>query len=396
MNPHDPLAAPSKRRVFLRDAVLVLALNAVVALGLFLIGLALSPPAAPALVWQLMLIHMVFSQAIGLCIFGLIEWPRLTFWWQRPPGLLALGVVTGVAIPAGYVAGRIIASALFGLPVVLPLSLSPAALLVVFTTVLASLVAVHLITQRDRLVAERLRAENANVRAASARLQLLQQQIEPHMLFNTLANLRVLIALDPPRAQAMLDRLIGYLRATLGASRATLHPLSAEFDRLGDYLALMALRMGPRLQVTLDLPGPLRDLPVPPLLLQPLVENSIRHGLEPKVAGGRIEVRAEQRGNRLLLTVRDTGVGLAESADRSAVDGAPSGLTAGAAGPHSQYGTQHVAARLATMYGDQARFTLAAAPGPDGGTAAELDLPLLQPQPNAPPPQPSETSTPTR
>ena len=108
----------------------------------------------------------------------------------------------------------------------------------------------------------------------------------------------------------MLDRLIRYLRATLGASRTGLHPLADEFDRLADYLALMALRMGPRLQVLLSLPADLRGLPVPPLLLQPLVENSIRHGLEPKIEGGRIEVRAEQRGEHLLLTVRDTGVGL--------------------------------------------------------------------------------------
>jgi len=122
------------------------------------------------------------------------------------------------------------------------------------------------------------------------------------MLFNTLANLRVLMTLDPPRAQAMLDHLIRYLRATLGASHAALHPLATEFAHLGDYLALMALRMGPRLQVQLHLPDTLRQHPVPPLLLQPLVENSIRHGLEPQVAGGRIEVSAALQAGQLLLT----------------------------------------------------------------------------------------------
>ena len=209
------------------------------------------------------------------------------------------------------------------------------------------------------------------------------------MLFNTLANLRVLITLDPPRAQAMLDRLIGYLRATLGASRSTLHPLSAEFDRLTDYLALMALRMGPRLQVTLDLPAALRDLPVPPLLLQPLVENSIRHGLEPKLEGGRIEVRAEQRGVRLLLTVRDTGLGLPAGPPWMAGTSCPgatgrTGHSPGLSDPSashyaSHYGSQHVAARLATLYGEQATFTLAPAAGAEGGTLAELDLPLPGP-----------------
>ena len=116
------------------------------------------------------------------------------------------------------------------------------------------------------------------------------------MLFNTLANLRALIGVDPPAAQHMLDRLNAYLRATLNASRATQHPLSAEFARLADYLELMALRMGPRLQVTLDLPDALADVPVPPLLLQPLVENAIQHGLEPRVQGGALTVRAWRQG----------------------------------------------------------------------------------------------------
>ena len=140
------------------------------------------------------------------------------------------------------------------------------------------------------------------------------------MLFNTLANLRVLIGLDAPRAQAMLDHLNAYLRATLGASRAPWHPLSAEFDRLADYLALMAVRMGPRLQVVLDLPDELRRLPLPPLLLQPLVENAIKHGLEPKVAGGRIEVGARRDGDMLELSVRDSGVGIDGEVLRRCID----------------------------------------------------------------------------
>lgn len=129
--------------------------------------------------------------------------------------------------------------------------------------------------------------------AQEARLKLLETQLEPHMLFNTLANLRALIAVDAERAQQMLDPVIAYLRATLHASRAATHPLQAEFDRLRDYLKLMAIRMGPRLAYALELPPALAAAPVPVLLLQPLVENSIKHGLEPKVQGGRITVRAQ-------------------------------------------------------------------------------------------------------
>ena len=137
----------------------------------------------------------------------------------------------------------------------------------------------------------------AGHQAAEARLRLLEAQLEPHMLFNTLANLRALIGVDPQRAQTMLDHMIAYLRATLRASRADAdrpHTLQDEFARLQDYLELMAIRMGPRLQFALELPEALATQPVPPLLLQPLVENSIQHGLEPKVEGGRITVRASQ------------------------------------------------------------------------------------------------------
>lgn len=287
------------------------------------------------------------------------------------PGWMLVCIVVGTGL--GYTLGGALGDAITGFNTPSLLQNRGA----VAISIIAAVAATWYFYANERLRGEQAAADAARREAAESQLMLLQSQLEPHMLFNTLANLRVLITLDPPRAQAMLDRLIGYLRATLGASRGTLHPLSAEFDRLGDYLALMALRMGPRLQVTLDLPEPLRGLPVPPLLLQPLVENSIRHGLEPKVAGGRIEVRAEQRGNRLLLTVRDTGVGLTASAGPpapGAVD--PSGGPAGQTAPHSHYGTQHVAARLGTMYGDQARFTLSPAPGPDGGTLAEVDLPL--------------------
>lgn len=155
----------------------------------------------------------------------------------------------------------------------------------------------------------------------------------------------------------MLDRLIAYLRATLGASQRPWHPLAAEFERCTDYLALMAIRMGPRLAVQVDLPAALRDVPVPPLLLQPLVENAIRHGLEPKVEGGRIEIAAARDGDRLRLSVRDTGVG-------------PGAVATAGTG----FGLRQVRERLATLYGSRAAFELRAAA--DGGTLALLTLPL--------------------
>ena len=200
--------------------------------------------------------------------------------------------------------------------------------------------------------------------ATEARLRLLETQLEPHMLFNTLANLRALIATEPASAIAMLDRLNDYLRATLRASRSggtqqAPHTLADEFQRLDDYLALMAVRMGPRLRHTLTLPPALARHPLPPLLLQPLVENAIRHGLEPHLAGGEIEVSAQADGPNLLLTVSDTGAGSASPPESG-----------------GGFGLAQVRERLDTAFGSThpPRFQWHSAPGQ--GTRITLRLPL--------------------
>ncbi len=186
--------------------------------------------------------------------------------------------------------------------------------------------------------------EASQRQATEAQLQLLQSQLDPHMLFNTLANLRALIGSDPPRATQMLDRLNDYLRSTLTASRATEHALSAEFDRLRDYLELMHIRMGERLHYTLDLPPELAQHKVPPLVLQSLVENAIVHGLEPKVTGGTVHISARSEQGQLLLQVRDTGVGFD-------AENTPEG-----------FGITQVRERLITRYGNQATINIEAAP----------------------------------
>lgn len=211
-------------------------------------------------------------------------------------------------------------------------------------------------------------AETSRRQAAETRLKLLESQLEPHMLFNTLANLRALIAVDPERAQAMLDRLIDFLRATLGGSRSAEHPLAAEFARLGDYLALMQVRMGERLRVELTLPPALAATPVPPLVLQPLVENAIKHGLEPRRGGGWIRVSASSEAGELVLTVADTGVGLAP--DKGTRHHADHGANSGG------FGLAQVRERLATLYGPHASLRLSPGPADTGGTVATLRWPL--------------------
>jgi LytS/YehU family sensor histidine kinase len=219
---------------------------------------------------------------------------------------------------------------------------------------------------RVRLAASEVRAAAAQRQTVEAQLQLLQAQLEPHMLFNTLANLHALIASDSSRAQDMLAHLIAFLRSTLSATRIAAHPLSEEFRRVADYLALMQIRMGPRLQIALDLPDDLASLPVPPMLLQPLVENAIQHGLEPSRQGGQLTVRAQHDGEHLILSVDDTGRGLqAAQLVRRSTDG---------------FGLSCVRDRLQSLYGDTASLSLTAKPA-GAGTHVSLRLPVSLPKP---------------
>lgn len=278
------------------------------------------------------------------------HWPG----WPWMVLVLLLGTVLG------YQSGHTIGNLITGQDAPGLLFEGPArAASLVFFSLVPGVIATWFFYTRGRLATTEARAQQAQRQAAEAQLRLLEAQLEPHMLFNTLANLRVLIALDPPRAQAMLDQLIAFLRATLSASRVGRHALSAEFARLADYLALMQVRMGERLHTRLDLPDELASLPVPPLLLQPLVENSIRHGLEPKVAGGRIEISAARSGTELVLRVRDTGVGLSQPA----ADG-------------TRFGLQQVRERLATLYGERGTLTLTPANDAEGGALALIRLPI--------------------
>jgi Histidine kinase len=193
-----------------------------------------------------------------------------------------------------------------------------------------------------------------------SRLRLLESQLEPHMLFNTLANLRALVISDTVQATQMLDSIVSYMRAIVSGSRATMHPLREEFERLDDYLDLMKLRMGERLNYTLYLCPELDDHPVPPFILQPLVENAIKHGLEPKLEGGRIFVIANIERNMVSLEVNDTGVG-ANKEDLINTKG---------------FGWAQVSERLSTTYGQSSTINLVASH--EYNTSARIKFPYVE------------------
>jgi len=194
--------------------------------------------------------------------------------------------------------------------------------------------------------------------AAESQLRMLQAQIEPHFLFNTLANVQSLIASDAPRAQLMLESFTDYLRASLGQMRVGDSTLEAELETARNYLQLMQIRMGSRLVFSIEACGEARKAMLPPLLLQPLVENAVHHGLEPKVDGGAVRLCATIREGQLEIRVEDDGLGL-EHARRPVRAGSGIALA-------------NIRARLHTRYGPQA--SLALAPLAEG-TRACLSLP---------------------
>ena len=175
--------------------------------------------------------------------------------------------------------------------------------------------------------------------AADARLAVLTAQVEPHFLFNTLANVQALVETGSPRAPAVLRSLIAYLKATMPRLDDGDVQLGREIALVRSYLELMHLRMPDRLRFTVDCDPALQGWPCPPMLLLTLVENAVRHGIDPSETGGSIVVTSAREGDIVRLVVRDDGVGMAESA----VPGT---------------GLANLRERLAAFYGDSARLEM--------------------------------------
>ena len=192
---------------------------------------------------------------------------------------------------------------------------------------------------------------------------VLQAQIEPHFLFNTLASLRSLMRQDVDRAEAMVDALVGHLRAVMPAFRESKrHSILSEQLRISSsYLELMRVRLADRLRYTIDVPQALRSVPFPPLILLTLVENAVKHGIEPKPGQGfiRIDARRERHvdGPHIRVSVTDNGAGLSP------------GLGHGV-------GLSNVRAQLALRYGDRAALSLMS--GVEGGAVASIDIPEFE------------------
>ena len=213
-----------------------------------------------------------------------------------------------------------------------------------------------------RRVAERRRNEKAAVAQTAtekeltvAKLSLLHAQVEPHFLYNTLASAQLLTRSDPVRAEEMLGHLIQYLRHSLPRTQDDLSTLGEELERALAYLEILKIRMGPRLSVQVDVPDALRATALPPMMLQTLVENAIKHGLEPRTAGGTVWLRARQHDGEVAVTVADDGEGFTGK-------GAGTGI-----------GLKNVRERLRLVYGSAAALAVVA--NFPSGVAATITVP---------------------
>ena len=194
---------------------------------------------------------------------------------------------------------------------------------------------------RSAMEAHRAEAERQRIekQMLSAQLRTMQAQVEPHFLFNTLATVQHLVDIDPPRASKMLGSLIAYLRAALPQMREPETTIGREFALARAYLEVLQVRMGARLTFDLDLPAELLSRPMPPMMLISLVENAIKHGLEPTEAGGNVRISARETGDRIRIEVTNDGANL---------DPLARGGT----------GLSNIRERLRALHGDAARLVI--------------------------------------
>ena len=363
---HHPLEViPIFRRVpasFTRNVAYTFIWNCLLGLAFWLVAIALSPRNslnAEYFIWNL-----ITANAIGYTIHGLFVVGGMLGLeaWSRRSGSVARTLYYILVSTAGVIIGFTIVAMVVADGTFFNWLRSPRwVAIMAFSSVVVSIVLSTIFFWRERharaeaeLERARLRAERVEREATLANLRALQAQIEPHFLFNTLANVTSLVDLDPAKAKRMLESFIRFLRASLGATRSEATTLAEESELIAAYLDVLEIRMGSRLRYSIDVPADLHGFSIPPMLLQPVVENAIRHGLEPKVDGGNVAFRARREGSEVVIEVSDTGVGFSPTT-RGGV-----GLT-------------NLRDRLRAIYGERA--SLAVCDNAPAGATVALRLP---------------------
>lgn len=399
------------------------------------------PSRAPRALTSFWAFHLLGWLALGLSMWlGTLSYTDVPvrslihkFWFAVSGGVLSLGLrplyralyrrnlqigrlviiaaicsyLTTVVWGAGYKAGvRVIDASLAGTAVQWPSvqSIFSGTLFFTFIMLAWSTLYIGIKYYRD-VEAERARALAAESHAHRAELQALRYQLHPHFLFNTLNAISTLVVEKKnSEAERMVARLSDFLRLTLEHDTEPEVPLAEEVDFAERYLDIEQIRFGDRLEVSVDIAPDALSAMIPALILQPLVENAVRHGIAPLEAGGRVRIEGRRAGERLLLRVEDDGVGFgaAESTHELCASGV---------------GLSNTHARLEALYGESFRFDLQRSDG--GGCAVVLDLPFSttsradsrlvsspthrrelapasQPSPDGPSPPAPSTETPAR
>jgi signal transduction histidine kinase len=239
-----------------------------------------------------------------------------------------------------------------------------ALMVMLFAYLIGAKIVTRKVAQADakvRTAVDAAERETVERQLVQARLQVLQAQVEPHFLFNTLAAVDYLIETDPPRATQMQKALITYLRGALPQMRQGTSTLGREMRLVKSYLDLIKMRIEDRLQVSLEVPESLESAEFPPMMLQTLVENAIKHGIEPKPEGGKVSVSAGVQQGQLWVEVKDTGVGLPPG---DQLEGPTSG---------TGIGLRNIRERLAMLYPGKSRLTLGS---DETGTTVRISVPF--------------------
>ncbi len=332
------------------------------------VAVAIAIAAGVAMMWtwggsrSALFVRVIIIGLAGAAAFSLFEsWPRrLPRWWQR--WVLQVAAV-GAVMPMTTLAIYLLSTP----PGALPFWQEPARLsgwthLTIAGLLISPWIAVAAIVRqkeafaRDQELTFALERSELERQALDARLHLLQAQVAPHFLFNTLANVQALVDAGSPHASAVLRSLTAYLRAAVPLLHESAATMEREVQLVRPYLALMQMRMPDRLQYGIHVDPSALSVPCPPTTLLTLVENAVRHGIDPSEDGGRIDIAVTTRGDRCLVRVTDTGAGLQES-----TSGLRTGLTT-------------LRERLQLFFGDAAHLRLTA--NAPRGAIAEIDIPV--------------------
>ncbi len=304
------------------------------------------------------MVSFIYSQSIGISIASLVITTSKLMKTTRPvyqflfiSAAVFLGAVIGIAI-GGTAAGRLIHGAM---PVIRPEEQTKFYLYNLLYALLFGAIISYVFISLQKISNEKIKRLEVEKNAVITEIKLLQSQMEPHFLFNTLSNILGLIDPDPEKAKRMLESFTQFLRASLVTARSETVALAQELDVVKNYLDIFAVRMGERLKYSIDIPADLQAVRIPPLLIQPLVANAVKHGLEPSKNGGELVVSGAREGSLVRISVSDSGLGINELS------------------PGSGIGVENIRKRLDLVYGGRAKLVFEE--NKPGGLKAIIEFP---------------------